>query len=87
MRAPLTLLGRIRLAVAGLSLLIGSLGTLFGGLGYLVAWLSRRSDPHGAAMGSAASAPILGLGLILLLLAAIAWPRTRAEKGDGASAA
>ena len=92
MQAPTTIVGRIRLAVGGASLLLGSIGTLFGGLGLLLAWQTGgshadRDHAHGAAMMAVVSAPILGVGLGLLLLAAFVWPRQRARREHRDSAA
>jgi hypothetical protein len=86
MKAPATLAGRIRLAFAGALLLIGSLATVGGALGLIVARLTGPDPRHGDLL-TVPSALILAVGFAGLLSAAVVWPRKRSRKEPDATAA
>jgi membrane protein DedA with SNARE-associated domain len=78
MKVPTTIVGRVRLAVAGLALIAGGGAALWGAVMTVLAMLTGRDDPrHGGAMILAGSVPLLIVGLVLLATAFLIWPRER----------
>ncbi len=81
----LTVVQRIRLALAAAAGLLGAFGFLFGGWGLAYAWLTGHRDPfHGGAMLASTAAPIFLVGTLLLMMALILWPWKRRGAGPAA---
>ncbi len=81
----LTVVQRIRLALAAAAGLLGALGFLLGGWGLVYAWLTGHRDPfHGGAMLASTAAPIFLVGTLLLMMALILWPWKRRGAGPAA---